>query len=47
MVHQDQKRKANEQIKILLVEGFNSGTATEMTTQDWQDVRQAVSEKIL
>lgn len=47
LVHQDQKRKANEQIETLLLEGLNSGTATEMTTQDWQDVRQAVREKRL
>ena len=41
-MRQDQKQKANEQIQTLLLEGLNSGNATEMTAQDWEDIRQAV-----
>jgi antitoxin ParD1/3/4 len=26
----------------MLLEGLNSGNATEMTAQDWEDIRQAV-----
>jgi antitoxin ParD1/3/4 len=26
----------------MLLEGLNSGNATEMTTQDWEDIRQEV-----
>ncbi|MBH8552304.1 type II toxin-antitoxin system ParD family antitoxin [Nostocaceae cyanobacterium CENA357] len=47
LVRQDQKRKAKEQVETLLLEGLNSGTATEMTTQDWQDIRQVVRERAM
>ncbi len=30
----------------MLLEGLNSGNATEMTAQDWEDIRQTVSERI-
>jgi antitoxin ParD1/3/4 len=47
LVRQDQKRKAKEQIEAMLLEGLNSGTATEISVQDWHDIRQAVRERIL
>ncbi len=46
LVRQDQKHKENEQLEAMLLEGLNSGTATAMTAQDWEDVRQAVRERI-
>ncbi|MGA9380539.1 MAG: type II toxin-antitoxin system ParD family antitoxin [Phormidium sp.] len=46
LVRQDQKRKAQERLEELLLEGLNSGEATPMTDQDWQEIRQAVKEKI-
>lgn len=46
LVRQDQKRKAQERLEDLLLEGLNSGEATPMTDKDWQDIRQAVREKI-
>nr|WP_089126797.1 type II toxin-antitoxin system ParD family antitoxin [Tolypothrix sp. NIES-4075] len=46
LVRQDQKQKENERLEAMLLEGLNSGTATAMTTQDWEDVRQAVRERI-
>ena len=42
LVRQDQKQKAKEQLQTLLLEGLNSGNATEITAQDWEDIRQAV-----
>jgi antitoxin ParD1/3/4 len=30
----------------MLLEGLNSGEATEMTAQEWEDIRQAVRDKI-
>ncbi len=30
----------------MLLEGFNSGEATEITAQDWEDIRQAVRDKL-
>ncbi len=46
LVRQDQKKKANERLQTMLLEGLNSGNATEMTAQDWEDIRQTVSERI-
>ena len=45
LVRQDQKLRANERLQTMLLEGLNSGNATEMTAQDWEDIRQAVCEK--
>ncbi|BAY39006.1 putative addiction module antidote protein, CopG/Arc/MetJ family [Nostoc sp. NIES-2111] len=46
LVRQDQKHRAKERLETMLLEGLNSGDATEMTTQDWEDIRQAVRERI-
>ncbi len=46
LVRQDQKRKAEERLQTLLLEGLNSGNATPLTDQDWDDIRQAVRKKI-
>lgn len=46
LVRQDQKRKAQEHLEALLLEGLDSGTATQMTTQDWEDIRQTVRERV-
>ena len=46
LVRQDQKQRAKEQLQTMLLEGLNSGNATEMTAQDWEDIRQAVRNKI-
>ena len=45
LVRQDQKLRANERLQTMLLEGLNSGNATEMTAQDWEDIRQALREK--
>ncbi|ALF53515.1 transcriptional regulator [Nostoc piscinale CENA21] len=46
LVRQDQKRQAAERLEKMLLEGLNSGNATEMTAEDWEDIRQAVRERI-
>lgn len=46
LVRQDQKRQANERLDAMLLEGIDSGTPTEMTSQDWQEIRQAVRARI-
>jgi antitoxin ParD1/3/4 len=46
LVRQDQKRQAAEHLEAMLLEGLNSGNATEMTPDDWEDIRQAVRERI-
>lgn len=47
LVRQDQKRKANERLETMLLEGLNSGIKSEMTPQDWEDIRQSVHQKIV
>lgn len=45
LVRIDQKRKDNERLEALLLEGLQSGAATPITDKDWQDIRQAVREE--
>lgn len=46
LVRQDQKRKASERLETMLLEGLNSGAKSEMTAQDWEEIRQSVRNKI-
>ena len=46
LVRQDQKREATERLETLLLEGLDSGTATLIITKDWEDIRQALRERI-
>lgn len=39
LIRDDEKRKAQERLEALLIEGVQSGEATEMTPQDWSDIR--------
>ncbi len=39
LIRDDEKRKAQEGLEALLMEGLQSGEATEMTRQDWADIR--------
>ncbi|MFN6515222.1 MAG: type II toxin-antitoxin system ParD family antitoxin [Nostoc sp. CreGUA01] len=46
LVRQDQKQKSKERLETMLLEGLNSGNGTEITVQDWEDIRQTIREKI-
>jgi antitoxin ParD1/3/4 len=46
LVRQDQKSKANERLEAMLLSGLNSGNPTDMTNEDWEDIRQAVRERV-
>jgi antitoxin ParD1/3/4 len=39
LIRDDEKRKAQDRLEALLLEGIQSGDATEMTPQDWNDIR--------
>jgi antitoxin ParD1/3/4 len=39
LIREDEKRKAQERLEALLMEGVQSGAATEMTREDWADIR--------
>ena len=39
LIRTDEKRKAQEKLEALLMEGIQSGEPTEMTRQGWSDIR--------
>ena len=39
LIRDDQRRKAQEKLEALLIEGLESGPATEMTDDDWEELR--------
>jgi antitoxin ParD1/3/4 len=39
LIRDDEKRKAQEQLEALLMAGIQSSGPTEMTRQDWDDIR--------
>jgi antitoxin ParD1/3/4 len=39
LIRDDEKRKAQEKLEALLLEGIQSGEPTEMTREDWSDIR--------
>ena len=46
LIRQDQKRKAQEHLESLLLQGLDSGEATNMSDRDWSEIRQAVRDKL-
>ena len=42
LVRAEQKRLAEDHLEQLLIEGLESGPATEMTRKDWDDIRRRV-----
>ena len=39
LIRDDEKRKAQEKLEALLLEGIQSSKPTKMTRQDWEDIR--------
>ena len=39
LIRDDERRKAQEKLESLLLEGIQSGDPTEMTSQDWKEIR--------
>ena len=46
LIRHDQKRKAQEHLENLLLQGLDSGSATNMSDRDWAEIRQAVRDKL-
>ena len=46
LIREDMKRKAEERLDELLMEGINSGPAEPMTQEDWADIRGNLEEHI-
>jgi len=39
LIREDEKRKAQERLEAMLMEGIQSGAPTEMTRRDWEEIR--------
>ena len=40
LIRDDERRKAQEKLEAMLMEGIQTSEPTEMTRQDWADIRQ-------
>lgn len=45
LIREDQKRKSQEKLETLLVEGLASGIPTELTSEDWEYIRHEVKRR--
>lgn len=46
LIRRDRAEKEQEQLESLLIQGLSSGDVTEMTDNDWADIRAAVKARI-
>lgn len=46
LVREDQKRRAQEHLEALLLEGLESGQTEKLTPADWEEVRQQVRKRL-
>lgn len=46
LVREDQKRRAQEHLEALLLEGLESGETEKLTPADWKEVRQQVRKRL-
>lgn len=46
LIREDQKRRAKEDVDARLLDALGGGPETELTPADWDEVRQAVRERI-
>jgi antitoxin ParD1/3/4 len=45
LIRAEQKARAKAELEALLLEGINSGPATEMTKEDWERLRERVRQR--
>ena len=46
LVREAQKRQAEDKLERLLIEGLDSGEPTEMTSEDWDDLRRTLRQRV-
>jgi antitoxin ParD1/3/4 len=46
LIRDDQKRKAEARLETLLLQGLDSGDATELTKKDWVVIRRTVQQRL-
>jgi antitoxin ParD1/3/4 len=45
LIRTEQRQRARSELEALLLEGINSGPATEMTAEDWEKLRERVRQR--
>ena len=45
LIRDDEKRKAQEKLEAMLMEGLQSGSPTEMRREDWDDIRREAAKQ--
>jgi antitoxin ParD1/3/4 len=45
LIRDDEKRKTQEKLELLLMEGIESGPATELTRADWDEIRREAAKE--
>ena len=45
LIRSDQKRKAQDRLEALLLEGLGSGEAREMTAEDWGELHRRIRQR--
>lgn len=46
LIREDRKRRDEQKLEELLLEGLNSGQAEEITADDWADLRSEVRQRV-
>ena len=46
LIRSDMKRHSQEQLEAMLLEGINSGPATEMTRNDWDGIMEHAKQRL-
>ena len=46
LIRDDEKRRAQENLETMLMEGLRSGAPTEMTREDWADIRREAMKQL-
>jgi antitoxin ParD1/3/4 len=46
LIREDQKRKAEERLDALLLDGLKSGEVKKLTPEDWQEVRRQLRRRL-
>ena len=46
LIRDDERRKTQEKLETMLMEGLQSGEPTEMTREDWADIRREAMKQL-
>ena len=46
LIREDEKRKVQEKLETILMDGIHGGGPTELTAQDWAEIRQEAMKRL-